>query len=82
MARDLKNGDWLGDDHVYLAQELIRKQFPHIDGLQSTLLCQNDGFIPIQAEGMCANNYSTVLLCQCNDNILLLIMIRCPTSSC
>lgn len=56
MARTLKNGDWLSDDHVYLAQELIRKQFPHVQGLQSTLLCQNDGFVPIQAEGMYYTN--------------------------
>ena len=52
MARALKNGDWLSDEHIYLAQELIRKQFPNIQGLQSTLLCQNDGFVPIQGEGM------------------------------
>ena len=60
MARSLKNGDWLGDDHIYLAQELLRKQFPLIDGLQSSLLCQNDGFVPIQDEGM--YKYSTILL--------------------
>lgn len=51
MARILKNGDWLSDEHIQLAQELLRKQFPHLDGLQSSLLCQNDGFIPIQSEG-------------------------------
>ena len=51
MAKTLKNGDWLGDDHIYLAQALLKEQFPFIDGLQSTLLCQDDGFIPIQSEG-------------------------------
>ena len=60
MARALKNGDWLSDDHIYLAQELLRKQFPHIDGLQSSLLCQNNGFVPIEGEGMC--KYSTIIL--------------------
>ena len=60
MAQVLKNGDWLSDDHIYLAQELLRKQFPLIDGLQSSLLCQNDGFVPIQGEGM--YKYSTILL--------------------
>ena len=34
-----------------LAQDLLKNQFPHIDGLQSTLLCQNDGFIPVATEG-------------------------------
>lgn len=52
MAKTLKNGDWFNDDHIYLAQELIKKQFPYVGGLQSTLLCQNDGFVPIQAEGI------------------------------
>ena len=45
MARSLKNGDWLGNDHIYLSQELLRKQFPHIDQLQLSLLCQDDWFI-------------------------------------
>ena len=58
MARSLKNGEWLGDEHIQLAQELLRKQFPHLDGLQSSLLCQNDGFIPVQSEG--TNQYYNV----------------------
>ena len=60
MAIVLKNGDWLSDDHIYLAQELLRKQSPLLDGLQSSLLCQNDGFVPTQGEGM--YKYSTFLL--------------------
>ena len=51
MASAVKNGNWFGDDHIHLAQELLRKQFPLIDGLQSTLLSQNDGFVPIHNEG-------------------------------
>ncbi len=51
MTSALKNGDWLGPNHIYLAQELLRKQFPLIDGLKSTL-SQNDGFVPIQNEGI------------------------------
>ena len=50
MAKSVKNGVWLSDDHIQLAQEVLKKQFPHLDGLQSTLLCQNDGFIPVQSE--------------------------------
>ena len=36
------------DVHIYLAQQLIQRQFPSIGGLQSTLLRQNDGFIPVR----------------------------------
>ena len=71
MARALKNGDWLGDDHVYLAQALLKK---HLDGLQSSLLCQNDGFVPIQGEGM--YKYSTL-----RQNLILLYFTRYPDSS-
>ena len=60
MARALKNRGWLDDDHIYLAQELLRKLFSLIDGLQSSLLCQNDGFVPIQGEGM--YKYGTIQL--------------------
>ena len=52
MAKTLKNGSWLSDDHIHFARELLRKQSPHIDGLQYSLLCQNDGFFPKQSEGM------------------------------
>lgn len=74
MARALKDGDWLGDDHVYLAQALLKKQFPLLDGLQSSLLCQNDGFVPIQGEGM--YKYSTL-----RQNLILFYFIRYPDSS-
>ena len=51
MTKTLQNGDWLTDDHIRLAQNLLRNQFPGIDDLQSPLLSQNDGFVPVQAEG-------------------------------
>ena len=52
MSKSLRDGDWLGDDHTELAQDLLKKQFPDIDGLQPTILSQKDAFIPIQTEGM------------------------------
>ena len=52
MIRNLKNGGWLDDQHIQLAQELLREQFPTIDSLQSSLLGQTDGFIPVQTEGI------------------------------
>ncbi len=51
MASAVKIGNWLGDNHIHLAQELLRKQFSLIDGLQSTLLSQNDWFVTIHNEG-------------------------------
>ena len=35
-----------------LAQEILKGQFSHIDGWQSTLLVQIDGFIPIKGEAI------------------------------
>ena len=51
MEKTLKSGGWLTTDHIELAQEVMKKQFSHIHGLQSPLLAQNDGFIPVQGEG-------------------------------
>ena len=76
MARTLKNGDWLSDEHIQLAQELLRKQFPDLDGLQSSLLCQNEGFIPIQSEG-------TMELYEIMEFFLLIVsflIVRCPNA--
>ena len=36
----LCNGEWLTDMHVNYAQALLKKKFPHIDGLKNTLLIQ------------------------------------------
>ena len=43
MKAMIKSGDWLSDEHMYLAQAILQKQS---DGWQSTLLVQIDGFIP------------------------------------
>ena len=32
------DGGWLNDKHINYAQSLLKKQFPHIDGLNNTLL--------------------------------------------
>ena len=31
-------GDWLTDKYIWAAQHLLKKQFPHLSGLQSTFL--------------------------------------------
>ena len=52
MKAVIKSGDWLTDEHMYLAQDILQKQFPHTEGWQSTLLVQTDGFIPVQSEAI------------------------------
>ena len=52
MKEILRNGEWLTDDHISLSQELLRSQFPHIDGLQSPLLAENGGFSPVHNEAI------------------------------
>jgi len=34
----LCSGKWLSDKHVNFAQSLLKKQFPQVNGLKSTLL--------------------------------------------
>ena len=38
------NGLMLTDKHIYAATKLLMKQFPHLQGLQSTLLSQKKSF--------------------------------------
>ena len=51
MEKTLKGSGRLSDEHIDLAQEILKDQFPHIDGFQSPLLAQNHGFIPVPGEG-------------------------------
>ena len=37
---------------MFYAQELLRMQFPMIDGWQSTLLAQNNGFLPAKMDAI------------------------------
>ena len=45
-----KNG-LLNDKHMHAVHKLLRKQFPHINGLQSTLLSQKCGFSSVSSDG-------------------------------
>lgn len=47
----IENGNFLNDRHMHAVQKLLRKQFPGLDGLQSTLLCQNGDFETVCNEG-------------------------------
>ena len=52
MREVLVKGEELTDEHMLLAQNLLKKQFPHIDGLESPLLSETNGFIPVQHEAI------------------------------
>ena len=44
MKDALLRGSWLNDEHITLALNILRLQFPSIDGFQSLLLAQTGGF--------------------------------------
>lgn len=50
MRQNISSGQWLGDEHMKLAQNLLKEEYPHLSGFQSTLLSQNNGFYPVQGE--------------------------------
>lgn len=52
MREILMQGHELTDEHISLAHDILKKQIPHTDGLQSPLLSQTNGFIPVQHEGI------------------------------
>ena len=41
----------LCDQHMMAASKLLKQEFPDLQGLQSTLLSQNEGFSPILLDG-------------------------------
>ena len=45
----LETGAMLTDKHMHPAHKLLKKKFPDIQGCQSTLLEQNNGFKPVSA---------------------------------
>ena len=51
-GQNLVGGDWLTDEYMFYAQELLRMQFPTMDGWQSTLLAQNNGFLPAKMDAI------------------------------
>lgn len=52
----------LNDKHMYAALKLLKKQFPDIDGLQPTILCQTNGFSAVSKDGMHAWEYYTMYI--------------------
>ncbi len=48
----LLSGAMLTDTHMHAVHKLLKKQFPGVQGCQSTLLQQNKGFTAVSGEGM------------------------------
>ena len=42
----------LNDEHITFAQNLLQQQFPILNGLQTPLLSQNNGFCPVTDESI------------------------------
>ena len=64
----LQSGQMLEDTHMMAAQNLIQQQFPQLLGCQSTLLCQNKQFVPVNGNGngkfeILARTHDTVPTC-------------------
>ena len=57
MKNIVLGGKWICDEHIILAQHILKMQFPNIGGFQSPLLCQNDALIPVQ-------NGETIRICR------------------
>ena len=47
----LEKGQMLQDIHMHAAHQLTKKEFG-LDGCQSTLLCQTNGFSPVTRQGI------------------------------
>ena len=48
----VRNGDKLTDLHIMAAQNMIKEEFPELDGLETPLLSQVDGFTAITSSGV------------------------------
>ena len=56
----IETGDWLMDRHITAAQMLLKKDFPHVDGLQVTLLAETGGWNILVNEGVQILNDSNI----------------------
>ena len=50
--KQISDGKPLYNEHISFAEKLLKQQFPMLDGLQSPLLSQNNGFSSVQDESI------------------------------
>ena len=68
-----ESGVWLNDNHMQAAQNLLLKQFPHVQGLQLTVYYQGNKWTPMTSGGV-------QLLNQSNTHWLCVSTIECSPS--
>ena len=74
LMETLQSGEWLSDIHISFAQDLLRKKFSDVDGFQSPLLSQNNGFFQIANEGVQIHHISSnhwVTSCSFNQEVTI-----------
>ena len=52
MRKELRNGEQLTDEHINMAQGLLKEEFLFIGGFQNCLLSQTCGFTPQEQESI------------------------------
>ena len=72
----LESGDWLSDAHIFAALKLLKKQYPHQNGLQSTLLLAN------KLEWKSSNEDFVQILHIGGNHWVCVSNINCPPNSC
>ena len=60
----LESGRWLNDSHISAAQSLLKKQYPHIDGLQNPPLGSRLMFSVMPSEGIQIINHQKHWTCK------------------
>ncbi len=56
MEECIVQGKWLTDEHIGLAQNLLKMENPTLYGFQSSLLCQIDGFLEVKGDSIQIHN--------------------------
>ena len=59
----LESGRWLNDKHISAAQQLLRKQYPFVSGLQNPILGSNLTFDVMETEGVQIINHRNHWTC-------------------
>ena len=64
-----RRGSMLTDQHMYAVNKLLSQQYPHLQGLHSTLLTQSSsGFPPIEmGGGFVADGKQIIIEFTCRD---------------
>ena len=67
------------DKHILAADKIFEKQFPQLQGLQSTLLSQTEGFSPISVKGNCS--YETKRYVYVHDHFQMEMVVNVKSHS-